>query len=396
MIRCSGPYASLAGTLCLAASLGISGCATKTPRQTPLMRHHAETDLSAAEVRFRSYEYARHFASGVEATADKIIAEAEDPRVKLNALLWKANATAAMYAAVFSPDPLLGFWDGLILAAQMRQFLEAGTGSDLFGEWQPDAVSVAIALEEDAWTVSRRANRSGDTSRGEAFVAEWVGDHPITSLDFRRDRTAAEFVEWVQFDDPSGIAAAASIDAQVADLLERLEMYGEHLPKQARWQAQLLAADYLHSDQVGTLLADVQRISDEIEAVRASLDSIETVFGDFQGILDRAVDGLGDNLTYQRETAFAEVEALRLAAMADVAAEAERLLAELSRQREAVMADMEGLTSAAIDRAVDRFERLADRLFWRFTLLLVAASAAAVGAAVYLGRRRPGRGTAAS
>lgn len=375
--------------LCLAV-MTASGCATKTPRQTPLMRNYADTDLSAAEVRFRSYEYARHFVSLVEATADDIIAGADDPQIRLNALLWKANATAAMHAAVFGPDPLLGFWDALILTAQMRQFLEVGAGSDLFGAWQSRALAVARTLEEDVWRASRAASRSGDSTRGEAFVAEWVGGHPITSLAFRRDRTAAVFIEWVQFDDPSGIAAAASIDAQVADLLERLEMYGEHLPKQARWQAQLLASDYLQSDQIGTLLADVQRISAEIEAVRVSLDSIGAVFGDFQGILNRAVGGLGDNLTYQRETAFEEVDALRVAAMADVAAEAERLVVELSRQREAVMADMEGLTVAAIDRAVNRFERLANRLFWRFTLLVVVASAAAFGAALYLGRRRPG------
>jgi hypothetical protein len=382
------PGACRTGLLCLALLAPFTGCSTKAQRQTKFMRTVEVTDLSTSELRFRSYEFARFSASVVEAAADEIMAETDDPHVRHNALVWKTNAIPTMYAATFRTDPLLGFWDGWVLSAQMRAYLTDGAGSDLFGDWQSVAIRAADEIFERAATMARNFQTSGDLTGELEFIDDWVRDHPVTGLSFRREPTAVAWVDYLGFDEPGGIAAAASIDAQVADLQARMNIYAEHLPKQARWQAQILASGYVETEHVSRFLANVDVIEEQIRALRTSVDSMEAVFTDIQGILHEEVGVLTDDLTFQREAAFDQIDEMRLAAMADLRAEADRMLDLVRGEREAVMADLEGLTSTLIEDAVDRFDRLANRLFWRFTAVVAIAAAIVVAAFFYTGRKK--------
>ena len=63
-------------------------------------------------------------------------------------------------------------------------------------------------------------------------------------------------------------------------------MYGDLIPKQARWETEIVLTELIHRREVDEFLGD-------IEDIEAYIEKIAAVFVDFEGILDRERDEVG-------------------------------------------------------------------------------------------------------
>ena len=129
-------------TLGLLASALLSSCALGL--QGGSGRDHegagVRSDVRSEVLRTSMNELAIDLTAIIELTADRIADEADDPRVRHNALAWKLNGTPAVRQACFRTNPLAALFDAWTLAAQMQEFFLSDAGRDAFGSHQSDAV----------------------------------------------------------------------------------------------------------------------------------------------------------------------------------------------------------------------------------------------------------------
>jgi len=110
----------------------------------------------------------------------------------------------------------------------------------------------------------------------------------------------------------------------LGDFTARLDSYNVYLPKQVRWQAELLIADFTHDPQISGALSNLAVLSDS--AAKAS------------GNLER----MPDLVDQTRKSFKADVEGERLSAQAFVREELLRTLYALQQERIATIAAMHG------------------------------------------------------
>jgi hypothetical protein len=80
------------------------------PRQSEFLAS-AHLDISAGELRARTYASGRVFALRIEEVADSVLTVTRDPDTRRNALLWKTSAIPSLQEATLAPDPLIAAMD---------------------------------------------------------------------------------------------------------------------------------------------------------------------------------------------------------------------------------------------------------------------------------------------
>ena len=323
-------------------------------RQTDIMETGGGVSMSAADLRARANDLADHLAGALERMADRIRSETSDPAVRRRALAFKADAIPAVYTAAYRADPLVAAVDTWALAFQVREYVENGAGRDAFGTQQALARAQARDLLADV-----DACVQGMVTSKKAFEAArvkvqgWIARHPIGHAFSSRSSVAPVLAEW-RSEDRDAFLAVGEVTDTVQNLSERLNTYAAQLPRQVRWQAELLVEELAEEHDLPGLLGGAG------QAVRRLLaEEHRAVLEDVNG---------------QRQQAFEYLTAERVAA-----------LAALRQERiEALMA-VETLQIGAVDSAMVRLRSLVDYALWRLAVLLTVLmlSAATLGVLVY-------------
>jgi hypothetical protein len=331
-------------------------------RQTGIMQKTAAVSISAADLRTRVNDLADRLASGLEQTADRISHETGDPSVRRRALAFKVDVIPAVYTAAYRVDPLVAAMDTWGLTFQIREYLETGAGRDAFGAHQPlaraqvrDLVSYADASVQGMAISQKRF----ETAR--AKMGSWVTSHPIEHAFSSRSSIAPVLAQWLPEDRGAFVAVGEMTDT-VQNLSERLNTYAAQMPRQVRWQAELLVAELADQHDLTILLGAAGQAAREVVATerRAVLEDVNS---QRQQTLDY--------LTGERRAA---VEALR-------------------QERIEALTAVEALQGRVVDSAVARLRSLVDYTLWRLAVLLgiLTLLAATLGVLVYrLTAGRPG------
>jgi hypothetical protein len=373
----AGPTAFLLGWI-LSFLLLLAGCGGAPPKQTELMKTLDQVDISRQELTVRMTSFVIQAAVRQEAGADSIFHGTASPEIRRNALLWKMNGISTLLLTGLLADPMASLIDTWAFCTQMRQFLAEGAGADLFGERQRVAVRVARSLESDIEAIAR-ITVTGDPTRAKEFIATWVRDHPLRSLDLERVSTStywAEYLGQVQ----GGISSVGSMEESLNALLVRLNIYMTVLPKLSRWQAEVFYQESLSGPEIRAFLDNVDRIEAEI-------DSIAGIFLSAERLVEEGAAGtlaearvLSERLMVQFRT---EVEQL-------IARERDATFAEMRDEIAAILERLDAFTTRQIDTSTAGANDVIDHLFWRMVQLIVLA-VVLVTAAVFITRigRRP-------
>lgn len=345
--------------------------------------------MTTPELRIRSGLYAESFAVFVEVAADSISRLTDDLDIQRNALLWKAGAIPNFQMAVLISDPLAALIDGWTFSLQMEQFFTTGRGSNVFGEWQPLAVRASSMLVRRAEEIAKLATTDSGFVNGQRFVTEWAEEHPIETLLFEREHTAVAWADRLGSGARGGLAAAADISESITVISNRLTLYMTSLPKQMRWQFQLLLSDYFYNPQMQAFIAEVGSIDSAVVSIESQFGDIRDVFVDIDDILAATVDH-----------AFEEMD-LQVAAMMDsmlqengalafmIEAQRQAIFDDVSAQRVAAMAELDSVVQHAVRVAVADSTEVIDHLFLRLVQVLAGLILVAlVGGAVFMRAKR--------
>jgi hypothetical protein len=333
---------------------GLPGCSLisiKTP----------EKPLSTRELNARvlTHEYSTHFISSVAQTADQISAASDDNDVRLNALRWKIAAVGASEHAASQMAPMLGLLDTWALAVQMRDFLATGAGQALFGPQQPAAVGLAVNLAQEAEAMARKLSSAEEFTAQQGFITQYATDHPLTGLDFARasvvDLWAQQSGTQVKLIDTLGTVPEAM--AETGDLVR---MYGDTVPSQMLWKAQLAAQESgLTNAEFQTALHELnERIAQLSQMANAAPGRFSDIARETRERFDaswmelvHAINNSGEMLSTSASTERQElvkaVDAERTATTADAQRLARELIKEAGEQARRLLLEAVGLVVLA-------------------------------------------------
>ena len=327
-------------------ALTVVACPKAVPRQSEFMAS-TKVQMSAGELRTRTYALGRRLAFGIEGTADSVLAVAHDPEVQRNALLWKASAVPSVQEATLARDPLIGAMDLYAYMLQMYAYFDHGDGAHLFGDEQHIMADRLPVLVTAAREFARKVAGDNNVSVGDSEIVQWAAAHPVRGANYRRESLVGAWSEAFGSRGTGAVATLGHMDQSVEEISERLRFINETMLKQVRWSAQLLASDMVRPE--------------DVDAARAFLSGAAALS-----------QGLPDRLSEQREAVFSALDRERLAT-----------LREVDRQREATMAEVLAVVRAeriatlmSVDSIVRRTMRdsegMIDHIFWRLAQLLMA------------------------
>jgi hypothetical protein len=319
--------------------------------------------VEARHVRVWVYELTNLLAGRLERAANDILHEADDAQVRLAALEWKAEGIPALQRASFNPDPMIGMADVWLFVIQMQDFLQEERGFEVFGEHVDTARKATLEMEQEILEFSRAKGGKPIESGTSDMIHKFAAEYPIRSTLTSRPSVASVLDEGVKTGSMGAFAAVGSLVEGFGDLSDRLAIYAEHLPKQARWQAELLLFDKgIESIDVDALLGDTARLGraadrlvDFTEDLPLLIDaSVEDLLPEIERIVASIdIDGVVGSAD--------EMAARHLAvALAAVTIERESILEAVTEERIAALADAERMANEVVDRSFERVDRMVE------------------------------------
>lgn len=298
----------------------------------------------------------REFATGmvreVARTADVIAGPATpDVPLRLSALRWKLSTSVAARRTALRTDPGLSLVDTWAFAAQMDQYFRAGAGRATFGARQGEVTELTGRLLREITAIAKAADATGVGAGAEGFVQDYAARYPLASLEFEREPL---YPHWAaQRGNADAMTTTVGSPAEVvADVADRLTLYGDQLGDELRWRLELLAADPRNDTKdlrelARTLDAELKRIGtlaeQSPELARQSIRELRETVDPALERFDARWQATLDTLTAERRAVAAEVTAQR-----------EALTAALQAERAAVMADADRLAADLTERVFAR------------------------------------------
>jgi hypothetical protein len=369
----------------------LAGCRHVSAEKGLLEKNAMDTHLSSDQLRVLVNDFAVHFAYSIEADADFILAEASDPAIRQNALRWKSNGISACYRAAARRDPLAAYMDVWILNKQMAQLFRSPPGQHLFGPWQPVALRGCQRREQRLRAISDALGTNLPID--EKFAATFAADYPVHDLYFNRESLATRYIEAVEAPTREMFQAIASLRNNVEELRKLSMIYAEHLPKQARWEAELLLAD---ASRISTVQRPIQDFAVTTQSIARVADTVEGI----PEIIAHERHALHEIVRQERRDTLREVDRMRQETMSQLEGERALVLNTLRDERAAVLDALrdervavsrqldghmattvrqaDDITQRRVDQLAQHGNELVDHFFWRTWQLCAVVGVLAV------------------
>lgn len=381
----AGPGRLLAGCLvALAVSLGGCSLLTIESPAKPL----PERDLNA---RLLTRDYALVFIATVTRAADEIAASSPDR--ELDTLRWKINASSGIRQAVTHTAPLVALLDVWTFTLQMQDFFVSGAGRELFGEQQSMASDACKELALEIERIATALLKGAELARYRAFAQSYVAANPLADTTFERQSVLAAWTRANATSD-SLIRTVGTAPEVMNDIADRMRLYGEQLPSQVGWQAELALREsgYEGAD----LRAAFESIDRELAALSASVVTAPERLQENIEQIRASLHALADRFDASMQLAMTSLRDERVA-IADLVDRERLAFAELvDRQRAALAADAAGIVSDVTERSWRHARGLAREFTFYYLVVLLLLLSLPFVAGFALGRARRGSSSAAS
>jgi hypothetical protein len=372
-------------------------------------------DISATpnQVRLRMRSLVDPLAGEIERSADQIIASSTDVAVKRAAIRWKIEGVPALRGALFQPDPFTAVLDTWVLTYQMSDYFESGPGRIALGASAPVAVETSRNMEKEFAEVVATFTISKDISKIQALARRWATEHPIRYAIQDRESTLSRVVEQEVAKEFNLGETVAEITTTADDVHREIQIYSDHLFRQARWEAELLKLDLGGAEVLPMAERAVKSSEQAVSALNSLAPSVKTAADTAANIptivaAERkiAVDAINENLSEtlkfiqgerlavvqeaNREllVVLEHVSNERIAAMRQLSGERVAALEQLQKERIAAMGELHDIAESQRLAMTRDFEqtglRLVDHAAWRFTQLLVATFVYVIAVTVLL------------
>lgn len=397
--------------LLFALMVSLCGCASRTTRKTSSIKSIKSVESSAAELSAQNQSLLGRYSAEIETAADQIIFESASAPTRRQALVWKAEAIPALQRSLLNTDPLAAALDAWAFIMQMTAYMDRPAVRKGWGEFYPVVVETLKRMDTEMEQLMKAAAPSANIAIVRQKVGAWAQAHPIETGLAGRNSADAELIRRAEQSDLGAVASVKAIAEGIGDVTARLDSYNAYLPKQARWQAELLLSDLGQDPQVSAAMSNVAALSRTLEKASGSMENLpgaarqlhEAVLEDVDGqrllvqafLRQERLETLAA-LKQERIATVAELRSERLAATADLQKERQIVLEALHAEGAAGLRDLDTAREKAMEDFDARARGLIDHFYVRaLELVLLTMVLCALAAWVLLRRftvRRRDRG----
>ena len=361
-----------AGILALLLLVFVAACITSGPRQTKLMKSTQMT-ISAAALRVQVRSLADRFSGLMEEAGEAVLANETDPRRRRNALLWLTNGIPAMQQALFQPDPLAAMVDAWFLIAQLRGYFEtAAEQHDMEQQYVDLATRLLDAMEADLKLIIDNAGPNTSYERGRNLVYQKAALVPIDESFASRRGSAVFLAEFTARAGGGALRSIGSVTETIEDLVARIDLNAEYVPKLVRWQAMIFTLDGSY-DTIPTSVKNLEYlefVAGEVERLAPLVEALPDLVASERTVVLEALDAylrrtlsfvdqqratlMGEDVRAEREAILAAIQAERIAVLEAIADERSIVLDALRKERAATFEDLDALMDKAFTREVNK------------------------------------------
>jgi hypothetical protein len=195
---------------------------------------------------------------------------------------------------------------------------------------------------------------------------------PIDSSFASRRGSAVFLAEFTAQAGGSALRSIGSITETVEDLVARIDLNAEYIPKFARWQAMLFALDGGYDAVPASVenLEYLEFVAGEVERLSPLVEALPDLVGSEREAVLIALDAylsrtlafvnqqratlMGDDVRAEREAILAAIQEERIAVLAAIAKERSVVLDALREERVATFQDLNQLMDGAFTREVNK------------------------------------------
>ena len=366
-------FSSMLCGLMLLAPGRLQGDTQKTRKYAPNVKS------SASELSSRNQSLLALYSAEIETAADKIISGSPSSATRRQALVWKAEAIPVMQTCLLNSDPIAAFLDTWAFLFQMNAFMERPEWKNTMGNFYPAVAetlrNMNVQMEVLAQSVAPKANIAVARER----VRGWADANPIQDSLASRQSADPDIIKKVGETNFGTLGSIKALAKSMGDLSARLDAYNLYLPKQARWQSELLLEELKGDSQVNSALSDIHTFSDtaaKLDSERLSVqqfvhqERVQTLNAALTALHAERLGTL-DTVERQRIATLAALHAERLAATADLRGERQSVLDALHDQEVATVSDMRATSEKEIQTLDTKGRGLINLFFLRALELML-------------------------
>jgi hypothetical protein len=291
-----------------------------------------------------------------------------------------------MQSCLLNTDPVAAVLDTWAFIFQMTAYMERPTSRQKLGKSYPVVAETLRNMDAEMEQIVLLGAPTANVTDLRQRVRAWAEAHPIQDSLAGRQSVDPDVIQKVGQSDLGMTASIKTLAEGLGDFTARMDSYNVYLPKQARWQAQLLLTDFTHDPQISAVLSNVAALSNTAEEASTSIDRMPDLIDQTREAVKADVEGqrlfaqtffqderLKTLLALQQER-IATVGAMheeRLAATSELRAERQAALQTLREQEIAVMNELEDLSKKSIQDADARGRSLINYIFLRALELML-------------------------
>jgi hypothetical protein len=360
---------------------------------------------SAPELSSRNQSMLALYSAEIEVAADRIISESPSPAAQRQALVWKAEAIPVMQTSLLNTDPVAAVLDTWAFIFQMTAYMERPALKQKLGESYPVVAETLRNMDAEMGQLVRQAAPTANVADLRQRVSAWAEAHPIQASLVGRQSVDPDVIRKVGQSDLGLTTSIKTLAEGLGDLDARLDSYNVYLPKQARWQAELLLADSTHDPQISAALSNLAVLSDSAAKASGNIDRMPELMDQTRKAFEADVDGqrlsaqaflreeLLKTLYALQQERIATMDAVhgeRLATTAEIREESGAALEQLRGQEIAMMNEFEEISKRTIQDIDTRGRGLINFFFLRaLELMLLTLVLCSLLAWALLRRFRP-------
>jgi hypothetical protein len=356
-----------------------------------------EMTVSASALRVQVRSLADRFSGLMEDAGEEVLATETDPRRRRNALLWLTNGIPAMQQALFQPDPLAALVDAWFLIAQLRGYFDTAPERGMLLRHKSIANKALDNMEADIKLIIENAGPNTNYERGRQMIYERAARVPIDESFASRRGSAAFLADFTARAGGNALKSIGSVTETVEDLVARIDLNAEWVPKFARWQAMIFMMDEGFENTAESIesLQHLEFVASEVERLSPLVESLPELVADERTAVLEALDAylrrtmafidqqrstlMGDDVQTERVAVLAAIREERVAVFEAIAEERSIVIEALRAERAATFDDLYRLMD-------DTFSREVNKIFVR-GLILIVMFLAGLAVIVFLGVR---------
>jgi hypothetical protein len=139
-------------------------------------------------------------------------------------------------------------------------------------------------MEASILTIAIEAGGEQGAEEAGRLIREWADENPIDRF-ATRNSTESELAHWTARGNMGTLATVKSLGASLDDVMARLDLYSEYIPKQAAWHAELVAGRVVEPSRAEQAFHDLGLTAAAFDRIALSLERYPYVVADERRIV---------------------------------------------------------------------------------------------------------------